>query len=511
MSRTFPDRVCRRWVLLAATWLVGYFVLIAATKDSESGRLFVGDILYLVPLAGSVAVALVAARRLTGRHRTFWSLLTIAYTAQLLGEGVWSGYDYLAGDDFTQPLLADVGYLTASAVTLVAVLVGFGGASALRRLRGLVDTAIIVLGVGAAAWHTVIRPQLSADLNLTDLINLTYPVLDTAMICCVLIIGAGGHTRIPLAVRLVGISCGINAVCDLAYTYVSVNTEYDSGGWLDAAFSVGIVCNFVAAIVAIRQPEPPAEPRSFDRGLNLTPVLLSSAAVFTLLASQKARTGNVDTTTLAISGVLFIGVLFRQYLFTADRTALAEQLRQAVEEQQRLAVTDSLTGLHNRRYFTEELAARQAGGALHPAALLVVDLDHFKSVNDTYGHLQGDVVLREAAARIAAALRPGDLVARWGGEEFVVLLPDTPEAEATGVAERIRRQVAAQPVRLTTGPVSVTASLGVATSRHGTDSMLVERADQALYEAKRSGRDRVRLWEAATPARSAAVPAGPAR
>ncbi|MFF5075555.1 GGDEF domain-containing protein [Actinoplanes sp. NPDC000266] len=473
-------------------WLAGYVALLAATRHSEAGRLFVGDIVYLVPIAAGVCAALIAARRLTGRHRTFWSLLTVAFTAQLLGECVWAGYDYLSGSDAPQPVAADFGYLTSSAVTLVAVLVGFGGASVLRRLRGLVDTAIILLGVGAAAWHTVIQPQLSPDLGLADWISLAYPVLDTAMICCVLIIGAGGHTRIPLAVRLVGLACGLNALCDLAYTYVSINAEYESGGWLDVAFTVAIACNFVAAIVAIRQPEPPAEPRSFDHGLTLTPVLMASAVVFTLLASQKARTGNVDTATLVISGALFIGVLFRQHLFAADRAALAEQLRQAVREQQRLAVTDSLTGLHNRRHFTEKLAGLQAGGALHPAGLFVVDLDHFKTINDTYGHLHGDVVLREAAARLSAALRPADLVARWGGEEFVVLLPQTTEAEAAAIAERVRQQIADRPVLLPTGPVPITASIGVANSRHGgDDDMLVERADQALYEAKRSGRNRV--------------------
>jgi two-component system cell cycle response regulator len=487
------DRVCRRWIILAAAWLAGYVVLTGLTRHSEAGSRFVGDILYLVPLAAAVAGTTVAARRLNGRHRTFWRLLAVAYTAQLLGECAWGSYDYLSSDGPPQPSVADAGYLIASVTTLVAVLVGFGGASALRRLRGLVDTMIIVLGVGAAAWHTVIQPQLSPDLGPADLVNLAYPVLDTALICCVLIIGLGGHTRIPVSVRLVGLAGGINAVCDLAYTYLSLNDEYDSGSWVDAGFSAAILCGFVAAVVGVRRPEPPAEPLSFDRGMTLTPVLLSSAVVFILLATQKTRTGDVDTTTLTISGVLFLGVLFRQYLFTADRATLAEQLRRAMLEQQRLAVTDSLTGLHNRRFFTEQLAGRHHDDT-SPSSVLVIDLDHFKQINDTYGHLHGDVVLQEAAARISAGLRPADLVARWGGEEFVVLLPATSEPEARSIAERIRQRIAGTPVPLRAAAVPITASIGVATHPHGDSDMLVEHADQALYEATRTGRDRVTVW-----------------
>ncbi|MFI1990528.1 GGDEF domain-containing protein [Actinoplanes sp. NPDC020271] len=491
LRRVVADRVCRWWIIVAAAWLALFAGLVALYRDSEAGSLFVGDIVYLVPLAAGATAALIAARRLTGRHRRFWLLLSIAWCAQLAGECVWAGYDYLSDSGAPQPSAADVGYLTSSVTMLAALMTGFGGVSALRRWRGLLDTAIIVLGVGAAVWCLAIRPQWSPQLGPADVVTLTYPVFDTAQLCCLLIIGAAGHSRIPLPVRLVGLSSAVNALSDLVYTCLSISTGYEPGGWLDVGFEAASVCGLVAALIAVRVPEPPAEPLTFDRGLALTPVLFSSAVVFTLLVTEKVRTGVVDDTTLTVSGMLFVGVLFRQHLFTRDRAALAEQLRQALLEQQRLAVTDSLTGLHNRRYFTEQLLAWPDREDLGPISVIVVDLDHFKRINDTYGHLNGDAVLRQSAELIVSACRPTDLVARWGGEEFVIMLPGTSGPEAEVIAERVRRTIATDPVPTGEGMVPVTASIGVATGDPRGGEALVESADKALYQAKRSGRNRV--------------------
>ena len=182
-------------------------------------------------------------------------------------------------------------------------------------------------------------------------------------------------------------------------------------------------------------------------------------------------------------------MLLRQQLFVADRAALAAQLGEALGEQQRLAVTDGLTGLYNRRYLTERMAQQEAAGGV--VSLLVIDLDHFKRVNDTFGHVAGDAVLRESAARIASVCRATDVVARYGGEEFVVLLPDTGEEEARRLAERIRTTLRQAPVADSAGSIPITASVGVATRAGAGIHRLMESADRALYRAKEEGRDRV--------------------
>jgi diguanylate cyclase (GGDEF)-like protein len=161
----------------------------------------------------------------------------------------------------------------------------------------------------------------------------------------------------------------------------------------------------------------------------------------------------------------------------------------------RLSESDALTLLHNRRHLDERLPllieeSRREG---HTLSAVMVDLDLFKRVNDTYGHRVGDEVLVEAADRLRQSCRLTDLPARWGGEEFVVVLPDTRRTEARAMAERLRELLAAEPVPTAEGPVSITASLGVAQLGAGEGQTgLLERADEALYRAKRAGRNRVR-------------------
>jgi diguanylate cyclase (GGDEF)-like protein len=161
--------------------------------------------------------------------------------------------------------------------------------------------------------------------------------------------------------------------------------------------------------------------------------------------------------------------------------------------------TDPLTGCLNRRGFDQTLeqvvaAAARRGGEL---ALLAIDIDHFKAINDTVGHLGGDGVLRELVEILWRSSRGGDVVARVGGEEFVVLLPDADNETAGVVAERVLQSVRAHAFRAVKGRQRVTVSIGIAseqvTDGHISGSMRA-RADEALYVAKRLGRDRVVMW-----------------
>ena len=166
------------------------------------------------------------------------------------------------------------------------------------------------------------------------------------------------------------------------------------------------------------------------------------------------------------------------------------------------AMLDALTGLSNRRRFVpaaqRELDLAQRHG--QPLALVLLDVDHFKSINDAFGHLSGDAVLVEVARRCQSALRNTDLLARWGGEEFIMLLPNTPLPHARQLAERVREAIVSTPwFRINGEEVQVTASLGAAGSPLGqTWSLdeLIKRADIAMYQAKSDGRDRVAVSDA---------------
>jgi two-component system cell cycle response regulator len=175
----------------------------------------------------------------------------------------------------------------------------------------------------------------------------------------------------------------------------------------------------------------------------------------------------------------------------------SERLRDNMQLQIELAITDALTGLHNRRYMENHLATLidQAVARAKPLSVLMIDIDHFKSINDSHGHEAGDEVLREFALRIKKSIRGIDLACRYGGEEFVVVIPETDMAVATMVAERLRRRIATEPFAIERGAatIPVTISIGIAAvaGRSDTAANVLKRADQALYRAKRDGRNRV--------------------
>jgi two-component system, cell cycle response regulator len=173
---------------------------------------------------------------------------------------------------------------------------------------------------------------------------------------------------------------------------------------------------------------------------------------------------------------------------------LQDELRQRNEDLDRISRTDALTGLRNRRHVEEYLAklTSLARRNLEPIAVLVIDIDHFKSVNDEHGHEAGDAVLREVAGRMQDSVRLEDMVGRWGGEEFLVVLPNTTDQGAAELAERLRQVVADTPCRLADGDaVQVTISVGCAASLIDDAGILVRSADAAMYEAKQTGRNRV--------------------
>jgi two-component system cell cycle response regulator len=171
------------------------------------------------------------------------------------------------------------------------------------------------------------------------------------------------------------------------------------------------------------------------------------------------------------------------------------QMTSLYEDARRLATTDALTGLLNRRAFVEAVDRERARSDRHsfPLSLLLLDIDHFKRANDEYGHAVGDIVLQGVADVLMSVARRSDFVARWGGEEFVVALPQTGEAGARIAAERVRRAIAAATHRIPDGrPLQVTASIGVAyADAPWSMEALINAADEAMYSAKARGRNRV--------------------
>lgn len=230
----------------------------------------------------------------------------------------------------------------------------------------------------------------------------------------------------------------------------------------------------------------------------------NKSAWFFLLASVTAAIG-ACITTLAVWGQISFtdfsfhavefGMVF-DAIFLAF--ALAHLFRITEEEKiqaEQMALTDPLTRLNNRRAFNDYAALIWNTATRHRSdvSVILLDIDHFKVINDTYGHPTGDKVLVQIARTLGREKRGGDILARWGGEEFILLLPETACAEASGIAERLRHEIAGLSITTSQGLLSLTASFGVTSSLHAEASLeaLINRADKHLYQAKQRGRNRV--------------------
>ncbi|MBL7175374.1 MAG: diguanylate cyclase [Desulfobacteraceae bacterium] len=220
--------------------------------------------------------------------------------------------------------------------------------------------------------------------------------------------------------------------------------------------------------------------------------------------ADKVATGDleVDVPTRSRSEVGYLTQVFNHMVMRLRRgrkevAEANEALQLKNEELHELSITDSLTGLHNRKHLMETLEHEMARCVRHERtfALLIIDIDHFKKYNDTYGHLAGDEVLRNMRVIFQESIRSCDYAARYGGEEFIIILPEIGPKEGVQAAERIRLHVAEEEIEGDAGRLKVTVSIGVASfPKHGDEAQsIISRADAALYKAKESGRNRVVL------------------
>ncbi|MGJ7442587.1 diguanylate cyclase domain-containing protein [Aquipuribacter sp. MA13-6] len=495
-----------RWTTAATGAVVLGVVFAVAVHLLPDGAFVTTAVDNLVQLAApalAAVLALAAARRCDGRDRRLWGWLAAACASWAAGQAVWSWYELLRRVEPPFPSLADAGFLGFPLLAVVGLLRWRGGPQPSAGARDLIDGALLAGALLMLSWKTVLGTVLDEGgaTSLGFALALAYPFggLVSATVVLLLVARTGVGAR-PY-VLLVAAGMLSLAVADSAYVYLLSVGAYATGNVISAGWVTGFLLVAAAAVVARGGPATVADRRLPAHGLFALPYVAVAIALGAVIVSALA--GVVPPAIEILLAAVLIGLLLvRQYLVVRDNDRLLVQLQVREAALAHEVMHDGLTGLSNRAMVLARLDQVLARHARDGRGLVVLycDLDGFKAVNDTLGHLAGDAVLREVADRLRACLRSSDTVARLSGDEFAVLL-EPPHDEPMRVAGRLVDAVAAPfEVPGAAGTVAVGVSVGVAVLLPGPGQVvqaetMIAAADGAMYAAKSGGRNRAVMVE----------------
>ncbi|MDJ0319338.1 bifunctional diguanylate cyclase/phosphodiesterase [Pseudarthrobacter sp. PS3-L1] len=432
--------------------------------------LLVDGVLSLLTMWGPALVCWWCATR---RHKRSLDvgLVAAALAFQAAGDTYYVFYS-AGGDEVPVPSLADIGYVGFYLLMLAALFV-----VVYRRLRTMtwpvvLDCAVGTLGAGAALV-VILGPILapSGTDSGSGWFSGVYPLLDLMLFAVVVGIAATPGRKIGREWTLLALGLLIFTAADVSYAFLELDGMYIPGTPLDATWALGtalIGCwaVFHEEVNATASRHFPAIP------VQTIPALATATALGVLIIA-------------ALHNVLFLAVVLASLTLALAAVPLVFRQRMHLLDLTHQARTDELTGLHNRRALYADVPPRLAENLQQPSAILLLDIDKFKEINDGLGHDVGDDLLRQVSARLAEQLRPVDLLARMGGDEFVAHVADCSPAAAQAVAVQLRESLA-RPYDLSGVSVQVNASIGISCfPSQGVDlSQLLRKADMAMYGAK---------------------------
>lgn len=495
------------------TWLIAatVFVAVVLTLDSTGivspfTEIVIDDSAQLFGGGAAAVLCWVVARRTSGVERTWRYLMALGMGGWTVGQAFWSWYQIFSETPLPSPSVADVGYLTMPVFALPALL-AFDAAPPTRhaaearaydRAIFFLDGAIVVGSLFALTWATTLGAVVHAGSPNAPAfaVAIAYPLTDLVLVAIVVLLIATRRAPRPLRLQLWLLGSGLVAISasDSIFAYLVSSGADEMPPLTNAGFIAGPLLIAVAALTTADSHPVPKHARrltTMDRAHLLLPYMLVGVTG-SVVAVQSALDDGIDAIETVLIWIVLILVLTRQVVTLLENAALLERLAVSQAELTHQAFHDHLTGVANRALLGDRLreAIERQRRSSQSFAVLVVDLDDFKMVNDALGHTAGDHVLHAVAQRIRGCVRSIDTVARLGGDEFAVVLDD--EVEAAGiVAERIIAAVR-QPFQVVGHAVTLGASVGIVAA-HGDEldvspDVLVSRADRAMYAGKRLGK-----------------------
>jgi diguanylate cyclase len=447
-------------------------------------------------LAEDVASAVAAlglwigAGRATGPGRKAWRLLALAVTLWVVGDFVWDGYAF-AGVKRPDVSLADLGYLTGYPLLTLGLLQMARDRAGRHAREGLLDGCVFAAAATMAVWQVLVLPTTHSTSSIvTSLVWSSYPLGDVLIIAAVMWVAlTPGRRTAPTHLLMTAVVTMF--VVDVLYVYLPTVSTFNVAR-LDPWFPISYALLAAAALHPARDELATARAHSVlpmhRARFGLLAVSLCTAPVVGILGASDTFVERVVL--IVLSSAISAAVIARFAATVRSR----ERAQQALSHR---ATHDELTGVVNRVLLIDRIdhALTRASRHGESLAVLYLDLDGFKRINDTLGHQAGDALLVEVARRITAVVRPADTVGRLGGDEFVVLCENINIDEAARVAERLISTVES-PLGTNDAVVRITTSIGIAFSTVGdTGDDLISSADAAMYAAKRDGGDRYEVYD----------------
>jgi diguanylate cyclase (GGDEF)-like protein len=485
IARNLPMRLgWTAYLAIGSGLSAAYFVLPASANVEHA-------IYQLIGISGLIAIASgIAARRCSG---TAWWMILLGLTLWVAGDGYWNAYRWIEGVEAPFPSPADALYILAYIPLLIGI--GLLVRGSRPRAGDVLDASIIGLAAGLTVWFAAIAPAAQANqgTTLASLVVVVYPAMDYLLLVGVVQLSFAGGLR-SLSLRWVSAAFATVLVTDVLYARMRIDASFTAGSYINIGYFAFYVLLGVAALVPSREaaaiPAVPSGRLTLPRLGLLAAALLSAPTAIAL----DAASNTADVRMLALIGALIsLLVLLRLSLLFVERDQIDGERRTAQRALTVMAYRDGLTQLANRSALYDSLGVA-LGEDGRSTALLFIDLDGFKQVNDVHGHLVGDAVLREVAKRLTSAVREADLVARHGGDEFVVLLRGLQSDEASSRAEQTVERITTAVARpIDTGAVSVSVAASVGIAVHPRDGRspdaLIRAADERMYERKRRAAD----------------------
>jgi diguanylate cyclase (GGDEF)-like protein len=451
---------------------------------------------YEVVACFGVAAMVVGLLRNRPQDRN-WLLIFLGLALWAAGDTYWNAFRWSTGHEAPFPSAADLFYLVCY-VPLIAGVVGLvrGGRP---RMNDFIDGAIAGVGALLIVWFAVLEPvaKTSAPHLLPKLVATAYPVADIILMLALIQLMIATGVRTP-ALRFLCSAFALVLVTDTVYARARLDATFSPGSWLDAGylfFYVLLGCAFLSPSMGTLHAPPPAtwSRVSPTRLLGLSaPLLVAPFFIVTGHAANEVGSRVLGGAAAALGLLVFA----RLVLVFRERQSIDEARLTAQAQLQEMAYRDPLTGVANRYalYDAVETGIKKADALGSAVAILFVDLDRFKAVNDKFGHAEGDQVLRNVASRLKGAVRDGDVVARHGGDEFVIMMQGLSSGDALKaaglLATRIEQKLLA-PFEVAGQTCEIGVTIGL--SAYPTDGVsadeLIDAADRAMYRGKESARE----------------------